>query len=1175
MAAAKEEVESESSLPAPPRRLDAYEGNEEEEESMIATVLHAYLHTPPVSSAADRDIADIQRTFSAIAWCAKSGLLACGTEVCARDARLNTGPLFWIPIHIIHPERPTEHAVFNVNADSMFDYVQFLEWSPPPCTRALLIGTSSGRVTIWMQPSEGMANAAQALNCWKCEHEWQQEPAAVTKWLSGVTPYRWTPAAGGLSKPSFEDRFVSHQSRAPVRWPNILCICSVSLSGYAQLHWCQWPPLGDAGKQNWFATRKGVLGTGKSDLISADAIVGESGTLLIAGVPFGNSSSVVVWEVTPLFVNSQGTVQQIIVGLQSWPGIASLPAVLLSWHEWLGNEMRSVTDNSAHLPGVEVRPQTLSAYVRSQEPPASGNDVNAPSLHCSVVSYFSAYATSETDISTKVGTGSGVTTVAFDPSKGGSVLVVLLNEGYYYVAFPDERPSLIGYRVLRYESSRQQTGVHPLFEPVVPTPYSSTPLSTGAVIWRSNIDKCILINRKGEAPVLQSVKSCTDPYEIPFADKLMNVKSYSKIVFSPHGGELAVVIPGGDVHIYSGSSLTPIDSYSLKVGNSYAAPSFSPAGCCLSTIWHDAKKDCSVLKIHRVFPPALPAMQGTNNSSTWERGLADRFWWSLVAEVDWWDVVGCTQSAVEENLVTFHKVVAVLDTDFHSLPLLHHRQHYGPALDRIKCRMLEGVDGSDVRAVVLDMQARLLLEMLGKGIEAALVNPTTFITEPWMASSEKLIGLVHDVMTVDPALVSYIQPYNDAVLDLASHFLTRLRRYASFCRTLATAAGSQSSNSSNARLSTAPASAAGSSTGSSQGSQVSSAYNNGTTSVQAWMQGAIAKVNNSTEGAASMTPSSTTGAVPPLQLNVSQSAFPGMPAVRLVGDCNFLHRLCQLLLFCFIFRRRQQSRGSLSVSPVEGSEEFGGGRSGRFGNGNGGQGYTADDVKFLFLVSVTLCKKTSSLLHPMPKTQCGSPNPLIRLHYPDGQYSVAPEVVEASLGQHIQHLPRPRGADSAGLLMRELELHPPAEDWSKRNLFGGPWAGTLELYPTSHEKESFTMMSEWQSPIAPFLGEEASKFKDLWPRKRRISERDVAFGLSTAASMGSFIGFMGSRRDTITALWKNSTHGIWHKCIRCGRQTCALVRSNGSLVANSVDSWWTGRHAYACPICGGSWIQVV
>ncbi|KAJ1381912.1 hypothetical protein SESBI_44761 [Sesbania bispinosa] len=40
----------------------------------------------------------------------------------------------------------------------------------------------------------------------------------------------------------------------------------------------------------------------------------------------------------------------------------------------------------------------------------------------------------------------------------------------------------------------------------------------------------------------------------------------------------------------------------------------------------------------------------------------------------------------------------------------------------------------------------------------------------------------------------------------------------------------------------------------------------------------------------------------------------------------------------------------------------------------------------------------------------------------------------------MQNMPRPRGADAAGLLLRELELHPPAEEWHRRNIFGGPWS---------------------------------------------------------------------------------------------------------------------------------------
>ena len=80
----------------------------------------------------------------------------------------------------------------------------------------------------------------------------------------------------------------------------------------------------------------------------------------------------------------------------------------------------------------------------------------------------------------------------------------------------------------------------------------------------------------------------------------------------------------GTCHMFSGANLNPIDNYYLKVGIFTAGPAFSPTGCCLGTVWHDTKSDCSVLKIIRIFPPATVTAQGSNNSSTWERGLADR-----------------------------------------------------------------------------------------------------------------------------------------------------------------------------------------------------------------------------------------------------------------------------------------------------------------------------------------------------------------------------------------------------------------------------------------------------------------------------------------------------------------------------------------------------------------------
>ncbi len=96
------------------------------------------------------------------------------------------------------------------------------------------------------------------------------------------------------------------------------------------------------------------------------------------------------------------------------------------------------------------------------------------------------------------------------------------------------------------------------------------------------------------------------------------------------------------------------------------------------------------------------------------------------------------------------------------------------ALDRIKCRILEGVEAADVRVLVLDMQGRLMLDMLGRGIEAALVNPSTLIPEPWQASGETLTGLGPDAMAVDPALVQVVQVlFLHTSLLLQSHFLSQ------------------------------------------------------------------------------------------------------------------------------------------------------------------------------------------------------------------------------------------------------------------------------------------------------------------------------------------------------------------------------------------------------------------
>lgn len=126
-------------------------------------------------------------------------------------------------------------------------------------------------------------------------------------------------------------------------------------------------------------------------------------------------------------------------------------------------------------------------------------------------------------------------------------------------------------------------------------------------------------------------------------------------------------------------------------------------------------------------------------------------------------------------------------------------------------------------------------------------------------------------------------------------------------------------------------------------------------------------------------------------------------------------------------------------------------------------------------------------------------------------------------------MPRPRGADAAGLLLRELELHPPAEEWHRRNMFGGPWSDPGDTGPLDYTSKSKFAGSDHCASNMVETSNEFSQSQCLWPRKRRTSERDAAFGLKTSVGLGTCLGIMGSRRDVVTATWKTGLEGVWYK----------------------------------------------
>lgn len=135
----------------------------------------------------------------------------------------------------------------------------------------------------------------------------------------------------------------------------------------------------------------------------------------MAGVPIVNPSTVVVWEVTPgpgngFQVTPKTSTNNLVppsLNPPSWEGFTPLVAYLFSWQEYLSSEAKQGKKQSDH------------------------DFSDTVSLHCSPVSNFSAYVSPESAAQSAATTtwGSGVTAVAFDPTRGGSVIAVVIVEG--------------------------------------------------------------------------------------------------------------------------------------------------------------------------------------------------------------------------------------------------------------------------------------------------------------------------------------------------------------------------------------------------------------------------------------------------------------------------------------------------------------------------------------------------------------------------------------------------------------------------------------------------------------------------------------------------------------------------------------------------------------------------
>ncbi len=169
-----------------------------------------------------------------------------------------------------------------------------------------------------------------------------------------------------------------------------------------------------------------------------------------------------------------------------------------------------------------------------------------------------------------------------------------MQAGYYISpGDPDAGPVVTGWKIQRWESAQKPVVIHALLDSAGSPPAMNKDFpSTGQP---NNQQQ----HKKRDRP--------PDP------------RTIGKASFSAHGGEVAFAMFGGEIHVFSGVALAPLDVFTVHVMSSnLAPPAFSPTSCCLASVWHDRKSDTCVLRILRILPVS------PSPSLTWDRHLADR-----------------------------------------------------------------------------------------------------------------------------------------------------------------------------------------------------------------------------------------------------------------------------------------------------------------------------------------------------------------------------------------------------------------------------------------------------------------------------------------------------------------------------------------------------------------------
>eukprot|EP00898_Chlorokybus_atmophyticus_P006189 jgi/Chlat1/6571/Chrsp45S05940 len=626
---------------------------------------------------------------------------------------------------------------------SAFSTITHVAFSPPGCTRALLVVDSSGRARSWTRRPVGLARTTgdwasveafaltstlavgflsrpQAYKFSSMHTSSTSAPSASTTINNASSPPLATTAAAntttGAAPTSIEGRFIAARERAGnSAWGGVgsavaLACWGVSALGHAQVFY----DCGDT-VPSWASTRAVSLGLGP--LTAADALPARTGALYLVALPAANPGQVAVLELHYAPPTSA----------RPWP----LSDLLSGWRTRLqhGEKVsppslfcRPLSNLSTFAGPLAMRPSSAPSTraLRGWELVRVRLNIN---VHNSGLHRMERFSEA---FRAPVPATQACMAARFRPGSDGTCLVTATITPHACV-------------VQRWDATKEPFQLSPVFAKA----NNSAGGSNGPNDKNSNAN-----NNAKMASVPKWALTCTR--KIPCVSCVTPSCTHAAAT-SSNGATFCLSLPDGRVILLNLEDLIILREVpppsSSTTSTTSSSMSFSSNGLLLALSHPGADEAVSLVRVPLTQKPNAVVL-------TSSRRLADMALWSLLTGRSYWDVCDVARKEGVER-----SIAALLTEDFQVLPSSTLKKAHNANFDRLKCALL--AQRVDSAADVDDMQMRLLVHHM----HALMMS----------AQSKADIGTTAaSINDEDSALAPMLDPWVDIALELALLFINSI-----------------------------------------------------------------------------------------------------------------------------------------------------------------------------------------------------------------------------------------------------------------------------------------------------------------------------------------------------------------------------------------------------------------